>query len=118
MNITDPEMLRKMEKALKLGGNLYTLDDIQAELMAGNIQGHVEGDTWAITQIQLFPRRKVVNIMFVIGSISNAAKLEEKISKWAKELGANMITATGRDGWWAHRTPGWKMMGILYSKDM
>ena len=118
MNITDPEMLRKMEKALRLGGNFYTLDDIQAGIMAGDLQGHVEGDTWAITQVQQYPQRKVVNVMFVVGSIPHAAKLEEKIGIWAKELGATLITATGRDGWWAHRTPGWKMMGALYSKDI
>jgi len=118
MNIVDPEMARKMAKALSLGGNLYTLDDLEAELLAGNIQGHVEGDTWAITQIQNWPRRKVVNIMFVIGSIEHAGKLEEKISEWAKEIGASLVTAVGRDGWWVHRTPGWKIAGTLYSKEI
>ncbi len=118
MKITDPDMQRKMAKALSVGGDLYNLDDIEAELLSGDLQGHVEGNSWAITQVQKFPRRKVVNIMLVVGGISDAAKLEVKISEWAKSIGASMIIATGRDGWWAHRTPGWRMAGVMYSKEL
>lgn len=118
MKITDPAMQRKMGKALKVNGDVFDLDDIREALKVGKMQGHVEGDTWAITQVHEWPRKKSVNILYVIGSLDDSVKLESKITEWAKEIGANFITAIGRDGWWKFKTPGWKKMGILYSKDI
>ena len=118
MKVTDPGMAKKMAKALKCNHDVFNLDDIREHLKNGKMQGHVEGDTWAITQVHEWPRQKSVNILYVIGSIENSLKLENKIEEWAKEIGAGFITAVGRDGWWEHRTPGWKKMGVLYSKDI
>jgi hypothetical protein len=118
MNIIDPVMLRKMARALKLGDNLYTLDDIEAQLATGNMQGHVEGDTWAITQVHDYPNRKAVNILFVVGTLENSLKLEAKVESWSKDIGADLLMAIGRGGWWQFRTPGWRMIGTLYSKDI
>jgi hypothetical protein len=118
MIINDPKMARKLDKALAMGGNLFNLDDIREHLKNGKMQGHVEGDTWAITQVHEWPQKKSVNILYVIGHIEESLKLEEKITKWAKEIGADAITAVGRDGWWEHRLPGWKKVGTLYSKEL
>jgi hypothetical protein len=118
MNIIDQVMLRKMNRALKLGLELYTFGDIEEGLESGDLQGHVKGDTWAITQVQSYPNRKVVNILFCIGSIEGSIALESDISEWAKGQGATLLTAIGREGWWEHRTPGWIKSGVLYSKEL
>jgi hypothetical protein len=118
MKITDPVMQKKMNKALKINGDVFNLDDIRESLRIGKMQGHVEGDTWAITQVHEWPRKKSVNILYVIGSLENSIQLESKITEWAKGIGANFITAIGRDGWWKHRTSGWKKLGVLYSKEL
>lgn len=116
--VTDPAMLAKMLRALKLGDNLYTLDDIVEEMGKGNLQGHVEGDTWAVTQVHKFPNRKTVNVLYVVGSLENSIRLEAKVEEWAKSIGATLLTATGRGGWWQHRTPGWRITGTMYAKDI
>lgn len=116
MNITDPEMAEKMRRALKIGDDLFNLDDIEAGLKSGELQGHVEGDTWAITQVHQWPRKKAVNVLFVVGSLDNSLKMEEKVTQFAREQGATLLTAVGRGGWWQVRTPGWKIVGNLYSK--
>jgi valyl-tRNA synthetase len=54
----------------------------------------------------------------VIGNLDDSFKLEMKIEKWAKEIGADLVTAVGREGWWDHRLPGWKKQGAIYSKDI
>lgn len=118
MRITDPNMARKMDRALASGGNLFNLDDIEECLEDGRMQSHVEDDTWAITEVCQWPRKKSVNILYVVGSIEGSLKLEEKITAWAKEIGADFVTAVGREGWWEHRLPGWKKFGTLYSKEM
>ena len=116
MKITDPVMADKMRRALKIGDDLFNLEDIEAGLASGDLQGHVEGDTWAITQVHQWPRKKAVNVLFVVGSLENSLKIETKVSEWAKEQGATLLTAVGRGGWWQHKTPGWKVVGNLYSK--
>jgi hypothetical protein len=118
MKVTDPKMLEKMKKALTSSGDLFTLGDIAEHLKDGRMQGHVEGNTWAITQIHRWPNKISVNILYVVGNIEESVQLEQKISKWAKDMGADFITAIGRDGWWEHRLPGWDKVGILYSKEL
>lgn len=107
-----------MERALAVSGNLFNMDDINDHLKVGKIQGHVEGDTWAITQVHDWPRRRAVNILYVVGAMGDAGALEEKVEKWAESVGADIITAVGRDGWWNYRTPGWKKVGTLYLKEI
>jgi hypothetical protein len=118
MIITDKFMLKKMARALKAANDVFNLDDIGEGLRNGHMQGHVEGDTWAITQVHQWPRRKSVNILVVVGNMEDSLILEGKITKWAKELGADHITALGRDGWWRRKLPGWKKMGVVYTKDI
>lgn len=118
MIITDSFMMRKMARALREGGDLYNLNDIQKMLREGTAQGHVVGDTWAITQVHQYPAVKSVNILVVVGNMRDSLQLEQKIEAWAKDLGASLLTGIGRDGWWEHRTPGWKKMGVYYAKDI
>ena len=119
MRITDPAMLKKMERVLKMNNNVFNLEDIREELQSGRMQSHSVGDTWAITQVHQWPRRKSVNVLFVVGSLGDSYQMEKRIEEWAvREAGADLITAVGRDGWWNKRTPDWKKMGTIYSKDI
>ena len=118
MIITDESMRKKMERALAINGNLFNMDDIDEYLIRGKMQGHVEGDTWVLTQVHDWPRRRAVNIMYIAGFLDDTHALEVKIEKWAKSIGANLITAGGRDGWLKFKTPGWNKVGSLYSKDI
>lgn len=117
MNVQHPMMI-KMARALKQAGGMFDLTDIQNGIKTGNMQGHVEGDSWAVTQVHDWPKCRTVNVLVVVGDLKDALKLEEVITDWAKHIGAKRVTALGRDGWWEHRTPGWEKMGTLYSKDI
>jgi len=117
MNLQDKMML-KMARALKQTGNLFDLTDVQNALKTGTMQGHVENDTWAVTQVHDWPKCRTVNVLVVVGDMADSLKLEAKIEDWAKSIGADRITAVGREGWWEFRTPGWKKVGTLYSKDI
>jgi len=118
MIITDEAMRKKMQRALDFNGNLYSLDDIEEHLLSGKLQSHAEGETWVITQVHDWPQRRAVNIMYLVGSLAGTPELEQKIEEWARSIGADIITAGGRDGWLKFRTPGWKKIGSLFSKDI
>lgn len=118
MRITDPEMRKKVERALKEADYAYDLDDIEKALASGEMQSHVEGGAWGITQVHDHPKGRDVNIVMVVGDLADAFLLATKIEAWAIKLGARRITGIGREGWWKHRTPGWEKVGVLYSKEL
>ncbi len=111
-------MMKKMERALRHANGLYSLADMGDALREGKMQGHVSKVTWAITQVSDYPQKRVVDITYVVGNMEGSLELQDKITEWAKEHHANLITAVGREGWWEHRTPGWRKCGTLYSKDI
>jgi len=116
--INDPVMVQRMARALKMAGGVHTLDDILEQMELGRLQGHVEGNTWAVTQILNFPRKKVVDLVYVVGDLDDSLRMEKKIEHWSREVGADMIAAAGREGWWNFRTPGWKRTGVTYIKEL
>jgi len=118
MIIRDAFMMKRMQRALDQANGLYSLQDIGDALREGKMQGHVAQDTWAITQVSDYPKRRVVDISYVVGNLAGSLELEGKITEWAKAHHADLITAVGREGWWEHRTPGWRKTGTLYSKDI
>lgn len=118
MNITDPTMATKLVRALREGGDLHTLEDIYTALTCGEMQSHVEGQTWVITQVQQYPQKKVVYIWYVVGVQEDLDAIEVRLIEWAREIGARAITSIGRGGWWKLRTPGWKAAGVIYSKEV
>ena len=118
MIITDEKMRFKMDRALKIGGDTYTLDDIEAGLASGDMQGHVFEETWAITRVHDWSHKRSVDVICIVGDIQGALILEQIVCEWAKSIEADFITAIGRDGWWGFHTPGWQKAGTLYSKDL
>lgn len=118
MIIIQEKMVLKVARALNQANNIYSLEDIDNALRNGDMQSHAFGDTWGVTQVHQWPQRKAVNILFVVGNLSGSLMLEGKIERWAKSIGADLMTAVGREGWWEHRTSGWKKTGVLYSKDI
>lgn len=110
-------MQKKMERMLHLTGDLYTLDDIMELIEDGKFQSFVEGDTWIVTQVNEFPRRKVLEITFVVGDINEAVRALPRIYEHAENVGADRINALGREGWWVFADAGWSKVGVVYAKD-
>jgi hypothetical protein len=114
----DPKMMTKVDRALKQAGGLYSLDDIDLALTTGNMQSHAVDDTWVITEVQDFPRKRAVNILYVVGDLKGSFAADKMVEEWAISKGADMMTAVGRDGWSSIIRSGWKKVGTLYSKDL
>jgi hypothetical protein len=112
---------KRLERVLERMGGLYTLNDLLTEIAAGKIQSFVEGDSWAITRIALYPRAKVLEIFLAVGSLDDLRKLHDRVLTFAAEIGAGVVQAYGRRGWFpdAERR-GWKVKTInyVYQKDM
>jgi hypothetical protein len=112
---------KKLARVLKRMGDLYTVNDILSEIAQNRMQSWMEGESWALTRIALYPRAKVVEVLAVVGKIEEARVLHDRILVFAAEVGARVIQAYGRKGWLhdAQRR-GWKVMAenYVYQRDI
>ncbi len=90
---------RKLERVLDRMGGLYTLHDILAKIAEGRMQSFMQGDSWMITQVMDFPRRRVLEIVALVGDVDECLAMHERLLDYANEIGATVIQAYGRKGW-------------------
>ena len=112
---------RKLERLLDRMGGLYTLHDILTAIAEGKMQSFVEGDTWAITKIAVFPRARLLEIMIVVGDLKDCQKFLDRIYQFADENDIGLVQAYGRRGWFNHPlTSGWKIRtkSYLYQREL
>ena len=112
---------RKLERLLDRMGGLYTLHDILTAIAEGKMQSFVEGDTWAITKIAVFPRARLLEILIVVGDLGDCQKLLDRIYQFADENDIGLVQAYGRRGWLNHPlTSGWKIRtkSYLYQREL
>lgn len=108
----------QLDELLVRQGGLYTFDDVLACIDRGTMQSFAKGDTWAVTQIHIFPRRKVVDMVFVLGDMNDVKDLESEVIAFAKEIGATLLMATGRLGWLKSHFDGWHPVSANFVKEL
>lgn len=90
---------QKFRKALKIAGDTYTPDDILHALSEGHMQSFVEGESWVVTQIVDFPRKRYLEIVFAVGNLDELKRIYPKLESFAREIEADGLRAFGRPGW-------------------
>lgn len=110
-----PKRLHQLKRALREAGDTHDLTDILADIACGQMQSFVWHESWAITRIIIFPRKKVVEVFLVMGDDADMPELEAQVKRFARLEGATMIRAMGREGW-ARRASerGWIVGPRLY----
>jgi len=111
---------QKLRKALAVAGDTYTLDDILAEINEGRMQSFVEGESWAVTQIVDFPRKRYVEIVFAVGNLNELKLIYPKLEAFAREIEADGLRAFGRPGWMRQfeiDKHGWVEMTRVYVRE-
>lgn len=112
---------RRLGRALDRMGGLWLVSDILHAVHAGKMQMFSEGDSIAVTQIALYPRAKVLEIILVTGELGALRILHDRLLVFAAEIGANVIQAYGRKGWMADaQKRGWrvKARSFVYQREM
>lgn len=107
---------KEMARVLEQQGGFYTIEDILDLIQEGRMQSFADQDTWVITQVHNFPRKKVLEIVFVIGDAEKLRELEPRIEEFRKEIQAEMMMATGRLGWLKKHFDGWKPISANFIK--
>jgi hypothetical protein len=119
--MNEPFYYRKLERALDFQGGLYELSDILEGIAKGTMQSWVEGNSWAITQISIYPRRRLLEIVAAVGDLHDCRILHGRILKFASEAKVDLVAAYGRKGWARDALRnGWKLKteSYLYHKEI
>lgn len=112
---------QKLARVLDRMGGLYTLNDILTAIGEGRMQSFVVGDSWAVTQLNAYPRARTLQIVAMVGDLADVDQLHAKILQYADEANAGLVSAYGRLGWIAEaRRLGWRLKAksYLYHRDM
>ena len=89
----------KLDRALKVMGGLYTAADIIAKVQEHTMQMFCLNDSIAVTQINIFPQKRVLHIIVAVGDIDDLRVLHDRLMIFAKDMKVDLIQAHGRRGW-------------------
>lgn len=93
------ELMRRVERALLIGGGMYGPDDIQLCVEEGRMQALSHGDSLVVTEILTSPRRKYVNVALAVGSLDHFEPLQDQLLALGRDNGCDAIRMGGRKGW-------------------
>lgn len=110
----------KVDRILERCGGYYLFEDIVEYVKSGKMQGHVFGDSWAVTEIIDTPRKRVVNVVLVVGRLSDMVQLDAQVTEWAEvKMKADMMVGHARNGWKDFgKEQGWRNVSAVYMKDL
>lgn len=112
---------RKLERCLAVQGGLYSLADILERIADGRMQSWVENNSWAITQISIYPAKRLLEIVAAIGDLKDCRILHGRVLAFAKAMDVDLVAAYGRRGWARDaERHGWKIKttSYLYHRDL
>lgn len=121
--MTAPVYHRKLARVLDRMGGLYTLNDILTRIADGRMQSFVVNNSWAITEVQDFPRARQLLLVAYVGDLDDVDALHAKILAYADEVNASLLSTYGRRGWLREgswRRLGWRLkaQSQLYVKEL
>jgi hypothetical protein len=112
---------KKLQRALERQGGLFSVSDILEEVALGKMQSWVHNNSWAVTQISVYPRKRVLEVVAVVGDLGDCRILNERLVKFANEKNIDLIASYGRKGWARlGESLGWKIKttSYLYHKEL
>jgi hypothetical protein len=87
-----------LERALEYD-NTHNMQDVADCIDSCTMQLWPGVNSAVVTQVQNFPRMKVLHIFLAGGNLEELETLTPHIQKFAEYMGCQKITLTGRKGW-------------------
>jgi hypothetical protein len=112
---------QKLARVLDAMGGLYLVDDLLSAIAEDRMQSFSIGNSWAITQVNQFPRAKRLQIVAAVGDMGDMVALHDRILEYASDINAGLVSTIGRRGWMPQaREHGWRLKAknYLYQRDM
>ena len=111
----------KLAKALERAGGLYELSDLLERIADGRMQAHVSRETIAVTEISVYPKRRVLTIIILVGDLEDGESLHTQVLEFARKMKCDAIVTSGRVGWARlAKSHGWKTVStnMVFRKEV
>lgn len=109
-DLTEAEIVSRLEKSLLYGGGLHDLEDVKDALRVGKFQSFWNDNGLLISQIDQYPKARYLTLLYAAGTWQACMALQPKLIEFARAMGCKAIFGAGRPGWERPLTrAGWKM---------
>jgi hypothetical protein len=112
---------RKLDRVLDRMGAVYTWRDIEERLADGRMQSFAHGNSFLVTQINVYPRAKALDWLAAVGDLADWKALHDQALDFAREHDVSLIRAYGRRGWWPMIADhGWRTLTVnqVYQREL
>jgi hypothetical protein len=90
---------KHLENALEYSAGMLNLQDILDAIAISEMQLWAGEDSAIVSQISVYPRKKILHLPFVGGNLEELERMAPSIVAFAKHINCDMITTAGRRGW-------------------
>jgi hypothetical protein len=108
-----------IEAALEYSGGTHLYQDIVESIVGGQMQFWPAPHGCAVTEIIVFPRKKVFHIFLAGGEKNQIVDMDDSAVVFAKAQGCSGMTIAGRKGWSrVLKSKGWTEAFTTLSKEI
>ena len=90
---------KQIDAALKHSGGTHLFEDVVEAVSSGNMQMWANGETVAITEVLVYPRKKVLHVFIGSGTRKGLFEMLDSAWEWGQSIGCTAMTLAGRKGW-------------------
>ena len=107
-----------IESALGYSGGTHIFEDIVQGVLEGKMQLWTGETGCAVTEIIVYPRKKVLHVFLAGGDMSQIIDFEASALEFGRINGCTTMTLAGRKGWTKVLDKhGWKESFVVMSKE-
>jgi hypothetical protein len=88
-----------IEDALEYGGGTHDFNDVVEGVLSGHMQLWAGEKACAITEIIVFPKKKVLHVFLAGGAMAEIVAMNKSAKIWGEAQGCSAMTIAGRKGW-------------------
>ena len=116
MSLTPEEMRARFERSLQWAGPTHTVENVLERVREGRAQFWHSDDGAIVSEVVEFPLVKTINFWLIAGTLPGCVALEPRVLEFARDVGCEVATGTGRPGWGS--VPGWRRHSYNFVKPL
>ena len=89
----------QIEAAQAYSGGTHIFEDVLQGVVDGRMQAWINDDTIAITEVVVFPRKRVLHCFLAGGKMRKVIEMMPSAMEWGRAQGCASFTIAGRRGW-------------------
>lgn len=115
MTLTPDQIRARLEKALHLGGDEHTVEELIEDVRARKAQCLHNDQAIVFTQVEQHRNHRVLRVYVAAGDMDAVLSLQPQAVDLARKEGCDRLVMTGRKGWaWVLPKRGWRERYITY----